>query len=252
MRDTGIDWERLAQANPYWAVLTEDEFKDNVSGETLASFFARGQQDVNAFLEQIHGLFPSFAPPFESLIDFGCGAGRLIIPMAQMAKQAYGIDVSKTMREATLRNAAEAGLDNIECFENPETLVKQGTKVDWVNSFIVLQHVEPRRGYFLINDLLQCVKPGGIASLHIPLFKSAERMDYMADRVHYFRNDYYHTETVFIDRDNYEHPDIQMYDYDANTIMALFHKNQMTRVHVLHDGSSSGIHSYYFIARRSL
>ena len=197
---------------------------------------------VNYFLEDA-------SLEFDEVMDFGCGAGRLLIPMSRLANKAYGVDISPTMRKLTLENASLFGTD-VECVETPEILVKRGVKVDWVNSCIVLQHIEPQRGYFIINDLLQCVKPGGFATLHVPLFKTAYRSDYYRDRVHYFRNDVYYNETVYVDRDNYDHPDIQMFDYNANTVLALFHKNQMTDVRVVHDGAETGIHAFYFVGRR--
>ena len=251
MRDTATDWEKLARENAYWAVLTEDQFEGKVSKDAMESFFARGVRDVDGFQGEIQRYFPDFTPPFDSVIDFGCGVGRLLIPMARRAQRAYGVDVSETMRVLAQANAQAFGLRNISCVETPAELLKAGVKADWVSSFIALQHIEPTRGYFIINDLLQCVRPGGCASLHVPLFKTSDRRDYFNDRVMYFRNDYYKSETVFIDRDNYEHPDIQMYDYDANTLIALFHKNQMTRIHVIHDGATSGIHGFFLIGRRS-
>lgn len=250
MRSTSEDWEKLAAENAYWAVLTEDEFKGPVTNEVLTSFFKRGEQDVENFVASIKALISSFAPPFETVIDLGCGAGRLLLPMARRAAKAYGIDISATMRALTMQNAEKVGLTQISCVATAEELVRQAVKADWVNSYIVLQHIEPRLGYFIINDLLQCVRPSGVASIHVPLFKSMDRRDYFNDRVMYFRNDYYHNQTVFVDRDNYNNPDIQMYDYDANTVLALFHKNQMKNIHVMHDGSASGIHAYFFIAQR--
>lgn len=252
MRNTNEDWEKLAQDNAYWAVLTEDQFKSKkLTKKDATEFFATGQTDIANLSKLIKSLVPEFEVPTESIIDFGCGVGRLLIPLAEQSKNAIGIDISETMRNIALKNCANRGLKNVRCVESPEVLVKEGVKVDWLNSYIVLQHIEPRRGYFIINDLLQCVKSGGVASLHVPLFKTANRAEYYNDRMMYFRNDYYKNETVFIDRDNYDHPDIQMYDYDANTVMALFHKNQMTNVHLIHDRSTTGIHAYYFIARRA-
>lgn len=250
MRDTSADWEKLAKDNAYWAVLTEDTFKGEPSAEAMSLFFESGRRDIEGIQVEIQRLYPEFAPPFETVIDFGCGTGRLLLPLARKAAHAFGIDISQTMRDLALANACAAGIDHVSFAPTPETLLKLGVKADWINSFIVLQHIEPRRGYFIINDLLQCVRPGGYASLHVPLFKSGERRDYYTDRVMYFRNDFYQTQTVFIDRDNYDHPDMQMYDYDANTVLALFHKNQMPRVHVIHDASSTGIHSFFFIAKR--
>lgn len=249
VRDTSVDWEKLAKDNAYWAVLTEDQFRGEPTEETLAAFFASGEENVSGFLRLIQQSFPDFTPPFETVVDFGCGAGRLLIPMARLAQKAYGVDISSTMRELATTNGQRAGVD-VTCVDMPEVLVREGVKADWVSSYIVLQHIEPRRGYFLINDLLQCVKPGGVATLHIPMFKTSDRADYFNDRVRYFRNDSYYSETVYVDRDTYDHPDIQMFDYDANTVLALFHKNQMTDVRIVHDGASTGIHAYFFVGRR--
>lgn len=249
MRDTTIDWEKLAKDNAYWAVLTEDRFRGELDQDALKAFFASGEDNVAGFLRLLASTYPDVAAPFETVVDFGCGAGRLLIPMAQLASKAYGVDIAPTMRDLAMKNAAKFGVD-VECVETPETLVKSGVKADWVNSYIVLQHIEPRRGYFIINDLLQCVKPGGVVTLHVPLFKTSDRFDYFNDRVQYFRNDSYYSETVFVDRDTYDHPDIQMFDYDANTVMALFYKNEMRDIRIVHDGASTGIHAYFFVARR--
>lgn len=250
MRNTNSDWEKLAAENPYWAVLTEDEFKGPATKETLASFFQRGERDVDGIINMVSGVFPEFSPPFDTVIDIGCGVGRLLLPMARKAQKAYGIDISQTMRQLANKYATKAGLSNVECVATAEELISREVKADWVSSFIVFQHIEPRNGYFIINDVLQCVKPGGFVSLHIPLFKTNDQCKYFNDRVMYFRNDYYYNETVFVDRDTYTHPDIQMYDYNANTILALFHKNEMTRVTIIHDGSTSGIHAFYFVGQR--
>jgi len=175
VRDTAVDWEKLARDNAYWAVLTEDEYKGEATSDTLSSFFARGARDVKAFQDEIRRHIPDFSPPFDSVVDFGCGAGRLLIPMAREARRAYGVDVSETMRNLAVANAKSFGSENVSCVATCEELLTQGVKADWVSSFIVFQHIEPRRGYFILNDLLQCVKPGGYASLHVPLFKTADR-----------------------------------------------------------------------------
>lgn len=249
MRDTSVDWEKLAKENAYWAVLTEDRFNQELTAEGLEAFFASGEEDVAGFRRLLTSTFDDVPERFGSVMDFGCGAGRLLIPLAMMADQAYGVDISETMRTLTERNARKVGL-SVECAANPEDFLKREIKVDWLNSFIVFQHIEPKRGYFLINDLLQCVGPGGVVTLHVPMFKTSDRKDYYLDRMRYFRSDSYYTETVFVDRDNYDHPDIQMFDYDANTVLALFHKNEMRDIRIVHDGANTGIHGYYFVARR--
>jgi hypothetical protein len=44
---------------------------------------------------------------------------------------------------------------------------------DWINSFIVLQHIPPDRGLALIEDLLARLAPGGLISLHVTIWREA-------------------------------------------------------------------------------
>ncbi|MCG2968699.1 class I SAM-dependent methyltransferase, partial [Escherichia coli] len=91
--------------NAYWAVLTEDEFKSKqLTKKHLQTFFATGRADIANLRAKIKSLIPGFSTPTESVIDFGCGVGRLLIPLAEQAKNAIGIDISETMRSITLQN----------------------------------------------------------------------------------------------------------------------------------------------------
>jgi len=61
----------------------------------------------------------------QSVLDVGCGVGNLTLPLAQRARTVTALDVSEPMLAYLRKNAAEAGLKNIE--------IKQ---LDWLEAGI--------------------------------------------------------------------------------------------------------------------
>lgn len=49
----------------------------------------------------------------DSVVDIGCGPGRLSVPLAKMAKSVTSVDAFGKMLEFAQKNAQKAGLDNI-------------------------------------------------------------------------------------------------------------------------------------------
>ncbi len=68
-------------------------------------FFRTGEHCVAIMF----GAWPEFqALARERVIDFGCGVGRLLIPLARNFEHAVGVDVSEVMLAETASNAAIA------------------------------------------------------------------------------------------------------------------------------------------------
>src|SRR5204863_2653843 len=51
---------------------------------------------------------------FRRMVDLGAGTGRMLTLLAPRAEQAVGLDLSQQMLNIARRNAAEAGLANVE------------------------------------------------------------------------------------------------------------------------------------------
>ncbi|MDL2224809.1 methyltransferase domain-containing protein [Eubacteriales bacterium OttesenSCG-928-M02] len=51
--------------------------------------------------------------PTDTVLDIGCGPGRITVPMAQRAKSVTSIDTSEYMMNHCRANVAAAGLDNV-------------------------------------------------------------------------------------------------------------------------------------------
>ena len=100
-------------------------------------------------------------------LDFGCGVGRLTIPLSAACKQVVGVDASPSMLEEATKNAREMGAENIEFLLADDNLSALGSEgFDFINSFIVFQHIPIDRGYRLLRRLLSLLNEGGIGALH--------------------------------------------------------------------------------------
>ena len=63
MRDTDRDWTKIAGVDPYWGILSSEEFRgETLSEELKAKFYASGVEYVTALYADIRTYIPSFAP----------------------------------------------------------------------------------------------------------------------------------------------------------------------------------------------
>jgi SAM-dependent methyltransferase len=162
LRRSDENWELLARSEPYYAVLTDESFLGaEGSSEALRQFFLTGEREA-AWLLNLAG--QDFRP--RSALDFGCGVGRLAIPMASHVARVVGVDVSPTMIEIAKCHRDAAGVQNAE-FVTLAHARHSAERFDFIYSLIVFQHIPPSTGYELIDWLLGKVAEGGVAALHI-------------------------------------------------------------------------------------
>ncbi len=160
------DWERLAQLQPHYAVLTEERFRaEKLDEAALREFFESGVSDAGMLFTLIEQYLGG---PFAArdVLDFGCGAGRLSLALAARAERVVGIDVAPTMLSIARRHAQERGVENVRFTETPgdETF-------DLICSLIVFQHIPVAAGEAILRDLLRRVRPGGVVALHFALWR---------------------------------------------------------------------------------
>jgi 2-polyprenyl-3-methyl-5-hydroxy-6-metoxy-1,4-benzoquinol methylase len=163
-------WEALARREPYFPLLDADAGAEVVASNRIATaaFFETGEADLASLLAAIESILGQPVAPIASL-DFGCGAGRLTLPLARRSMRVVACDVSPAMLAQVEQNARRAGLSNVTCIE-PDTLPTQreGT-FDLVCSLLVFQYIPPVEGYAIIRSLLRLLAPNGIAALQVTL-----------------------------------------------------------------------------------
>lgn len=158
-------WELLGRTDPYYAVATFDKFKSKSLDDVLKDeFFATGREHVEFVAEEYELRFGDDFRPDRAL-DFGCGVGRLVLPFAEKAAHVTGVDISDNMLSEARRNCESRGLSNVDLLQTEEFL-RSDVDFDFVHSFIVFQHIDPRIGMPLFSKIVKRLKPGGAGAIH--------------------------------------------------------------------------------------
>jgi SAM-dependent methyltransferase len=160
LQQTKSDWTALGTKDPLWAVLTApDRRHGKWDAET---FLATGRSEVREALARLPAL--GLHPGRERALDFGCGAGRLTLALADEVDEVVGVDISAPML-ATAREFERAHPHRARCTfvesDAPDLGRFPDADFDIVFSSLVLQHLPPpvARGY--LAEMIRVLRPGG-------------------------------------------------------------------------------------------
>lgn len=217
MRDTDADWTQMASDEPYFSVLTDPSFlRSQMTQEALERFWASGWPDIRWQLDVLEAHYGAFAPA--AALDFGCGVGRLTRVMAQIAGTAYGVDVAPAMLDIARRDAPANAI---------YTDVIPDVELDWVNSLIVFQHIDPRRGVAIIDQLVSRLRSGVAITLHVTIGRDVEACRPSVDGAAVMR---WTGEDYRMLLDAPPSGGMTMYDYDLNQVMLVLHRAGIHRI----------------------
>lgn len=229
--NTDAAWETFGRTDPYYGVLSDERFRSAAAdGPARAEFFRSGEEHVARFLGTIREtLDPGFAP--RRALDFGCGVGRILIPLARQVPEVVGFDVSPSMLEEARRNCAAAGIANVDLRLSDDGLSALSGAFDFIHSYIVLQHVPPKRGEAILRRLVGSLSVGGIGAMH---FTYAARLPSWRRAVQGARKrvPLLHNVANLLQRRPFAYPLMQMNRYDLNRLFAVLQENGCHRVDV--------------------
>jgi SAM-dependent methyltransferase len=166
--DPTRQWERYGAIDPYYGVLSEPDFHSaRLDAAARERFFESGRRCVAETLAAIESLVGA---DFEcrAALDYGCGVGRLTLPLAERCERVYGVDVSPSMLREAECNAGRMGLSNLDWVPS-ERLGELSGAYDLVQSFLVFQHIPVRRGERIFATLARGLRPGGVGSIQVAL-----------------------------------------------------------------------------------
>jgi 2-polyprenyl-3-methyl-5-hydroxy-6-metoxy-1,4-benzoquinol methylase len=163
---------RLEQLQQHWNISQESKALAAVltrHGDLdVPAFFRSGVAEVEDVLRVLdeHGLDWRSWP---SVLDFGCGPGRLSQAFAAHFDEVTGIDVAPSMIELA-RSYATASGSRCQFAVNakPDLSMFSGSKFDVVYSSLVLQHMPPELSRSYMAEFMRVVQPGGVAVFQLP------------------------------------------------------------------------------------
>ncbi len=162
------DWDERAKNYRLYIGLTDSEEEFEESGE----------RELEVILSDIRERLS----PDASVLEIGCGAGRLLKPLAQRFRTVYGVDISPEM----IRRAKERLKDckNVEVWINNGSDLKPlpSDSIDFAFSYVVFQHI-PEAAVIAsyIHEAYRVLKPGGLFKFQVwgledtPEAEAAER-----------------------------------------------------------------------------
>lgn len=242
-RETDDDWKALGETEPWYGVLSAPEFlQANITDEAKDRFYLQGQQEMAWVVETLTTHFSPFEPQVGA--DFGSGLGRLSFPMSGKCGKVYGIDVSPGMRAEAANQATLRDMQNVEFVD----ALPPGTEVDWVNSYIVFQHIVPRTGYHLLSNLLGHLRIGGFVSIQITFAHDHRDNQLLSRDLATWRFDG-ETLTVLEEKSR-EVGDMSMYDYDMNRVLMIFARIGVRDLFMRHT-DHGGVHGFWVFGRKT-
>ena len=162
-------WREYGERDPYFGVLTEDKYRrSNLTEETLKEFFASGEALIAATLGILHDHVTGSLQKNDAL-DFGCGVGRLVIPLASRFANVTGIDISEAYRAEALNNCRSRGINNVQFLEALTPLLESESRFDLVHSSIVFNHIPWARGKDIIAQMFELLRPRGAMAVQVML-----------------------------------------------------------------------------------
>ncbi|MBO0798366.1 MAG: methyltransferase domain-containing protein [Blastocatellia bacterium] len=218
------DWIRLGEKDPYFAVLTDDKFRrDNLNEQSLREFFESGEKYVDFIFQTIHShLDPTFQPRIA--LDFGCGVGRLVIPLARICDSVTGVDVSPHMLQEARRNCESRGLDNVILAASDDTLANVQGTFDFIHSYIVFQHIPVERGEQIVGGLLERLREDGIGVLHFSYYSDISRISKFLYRLRR-ASKLFHLLMNIREGSGIDNPLMQINEYDINKLLLLLQEH---------------------------
>jgi SAM-dependent methyltransferase len=229
--DSDETWKYFGKKDPYFGVLTHSVYRrEQLTDDARKAFFETGERYIDFVMQTIReSLDPSFRP--HRALDFGCGVGRLAIPIGRACGSVVGVDVSEAMLDEARRNSREQGLEDATFVKSDDDLSLCEGPFDFVHSCIVFQHIPRRRGEAILRRLVSLLRDDGIGALHFTYsFDASQKRRLLMDA-------YRKVPFLFGIRNiakgrPFSEPMMQMNEYDVNRILRILHECGAQRIHV--------------------
>lgn len=157
-------WDVLGKTDPFWAVLTADDKRDN--RWSIEEFFASGEREIDEVTAYVESLGVELDRG--RALDFGCGPGRLTQALANRFAAVWGVDIAPSMIEQAERYDRHHGTCHYSVNERADLKMFESESFGFIYSVIVLQHIKPRYQRAYIREFVRILAPGGVLVFQLP------------------------------------------------------------------------------------
>jgi SAM-dependent methyltransferase len=162
-------WEEKAKENPLYAIMTTDDMAhagSEFTDEHVQQLMAKGRSLFTTHVEPALKL-SAFSKADSFIIEYGCGAGRILNALVENGIACSGIDISPTMLE--LCRKLVPGVRSLHlCDPATGQTDLEFESATVVFSYAVVQHISSLQVYLsAVSEMCRLLKPLGVLALQV-------------------------------------------------------------------------------------
>jgi trans-aconitate methyltransferase len=226
-------WTRYGQTDPHWSVMTNEAFRAQAFTPAAKEiFYQSGAAEAKCFVDACARAGIN-VPSSASVLDLGCGVGRVGEHLSAHSPNYVGVDISAPHLELARSRFTELRRAR-SSFLLLNDFLTSTSRFDIFFSIIVLQHNPPPIIVEILDRVLQRLNPGGVAYFQVPttLYGYSFRLGaYLADK---------------------GPRAMEMHAVPQHAVLALLAKHNLTPKEVIMDGKCGPIGiSHTFVAQKA-
>ena len=159
---------KYGQEDPFFNEIKKGKYRAGTIGDQeIDEFYASGASDCNTILDAFarNNLKPNFDG---TIMDFGCGLGRIGEHFSTKFNRYIGVDISKPHLSRAERRFLEIGRTNA-LFRLLSEFADNDESVDAAFSVGLLQHSPPPAIAMFIDRLCKVLRKGGVLYFQVPV-----------------------------------------------------------------------------------